>query len=62
MGGKDVIYMKQQYASSLQPADVQKRLKAMADKRFLDLNGQYGTHSGHISQNDKVLFVCSFIH
>ncbi|MFS7946411.1 putative membrane attack complex component/perforin (MACPF) domain-containing protein [Helianthus anomalus] len=25
MGGKDVIYMKRQYASSLQPADVQKR-------------------------------------
>nr|KAJ0185483.1 hypothetical protein LSAT_V11C900504680 [Lactuca sativa] len=26
MGGKDVIYMKQQHASSLEPADVQKRL------------------------------------
>ncbi|XP_071725580.1 MACPF domain-containing protein At4g24290-like [Rutidosis leptorrhynchoides] len=53
MGGKDVIYMKQQYASTLQPADVQKRLEAMADKRFLDVDAQYGTHSGHISHNDK---------
>ncbi|KAK6157035.1 hypothetical protein DH2020_011283 [Rehmannia glutinosa] len=40
MGGKDVIYLKQQHSSSLQPADVQKRLKVMADKRFLDANGQ----------------------
>ncbi|KAI7751024.1 hypothetical protein M8C21_007073, partial [Ambrosia artemisiifolia] len=41
MGGKDVIYMKQQHASSLQPADVQKKLKAMADKRFLDSDEHY---------------------
>ncbi|KAL6514404.1 hypothetical protein OROHE_019012 [Orobanche hederae] len=40
MGGKDVIYIKQQHSSSLQPADVQKRLKVVADKRFLDANGQ----------------------
>ncbi|CAH1450698.1 unnamed protein product [Lactuca virosa] len=52
MGGKDVIYMKQQHTSSLQPAEVQKRLEAMADKRFLDLDEQYGVQSGHISQND----------
>ncbi|KAL7584240.1 hypothetical protein Lser_V15G46216 [Lactuca serriola] len=45
MGGKDVIYMKQQHTSSLEPADVQKKLKEMADKRFLD--------SKQISQNDK---------
>lgn len=54
MGGKDVIYMKQQHASSLQPADVQKKLKAMADKRFVDSDGQYAIDSEHISQNDKV--------
>ncbi|KAK4743276.1 hypothetical protein SAY87_001277 [Trapa incisa] len=36
IGGKDVIYMKQQHSSTLQPSDVQKRLKEMADKRFLD--------------------------
>ncbi|KAI3497515.1 hypothetical protein L1887_40181 [Cichorium endivia] len=47
MGGKDVIYMKQQHASSLEPADVQQKLKEMADNRFLD--------SEHISQNDKDL-------
>ncbi|KAH9685089.1 MACPF domain-containing protein [Citrus sinensis] len=41
MGGKDVIYVKQKHSSTLQPADVQKRLKEMADKRFLDANGQY---------------------
>uniref|UniRef100_A0A251UHP0 Putative membrane attack complex component/perforin (MACPF) domain-containing protein n=1 Tax=Helianthus annuus TaxID=4232 RepID=A0A251UHP0_HELAN len=39
MGGKDVIYIKQSYASSLQPVDVQKRLETMADKRFLDVDG-----------------------
>ncbi|CAL4972048.1 unnamed protein product [Urochloa decumbens] len=40
MGGKDVIYLKQQHSSSLQPADVQKRLKEMSDRRFFDANGQ----------------------
>ncbi|KAI3752657.1 hypothetical protein L2E82_24692 [Cichorium intybus] len=54
MGGKDVIYMKQQQASSLQPAEVQKRLEAMADKRFLDFDEEYGVQSGHISQNDTL--------
>ncbi|KAI3915103.1 hypothetical protein MKW92_030652 [Papaver armeniacum] len=42
MGGKDVIYLKQQHSSNLQPAEVQKRLKEMADKRFRDTNGQFG--------------------
>ncbi|PUZ52913.1 hypothetical protein GQ55_5G011700 [Panicum hallii var. hallii] len=40
MGGKDVIYLKQNHSSSLQAADVQKRLKDMSDRRFLDANGQ----------------------
>ncbi|CAM0885474.1 unnamed protein product [Alopecurus aequalis] len=40
MGGKDVIYLKQQHSSSLQAVDVQKRLKEMSDSRFLDVNGQ----------------------
>ncbi|KAL8222778.1 hypothetical protein R6Q57_020177 [Mikania cordata] len=53
MGGKDVIYIKQKHASSLQPADVQKKLKAMADKRFLDSDEQYVIDSEHISPNDK---------
>ncbi|KAK9292290.1 hypothetical protein L1049_020254 [Liquidambar formosana] len=39
MGGKDIVYVKQQHSSPLQPADVQKRLKDMADKRFIDTAG-----------------------
>lgn len=54
MGGKDVIYVKQQHSSSLQPADVQKRLKSIADKRFLDTNGQPGMDSEQSYHNDKV--------
>ncbi|XP_058097688.1 MACPF domain-containing protein At4g24290-like isoform X2 [Magnolia sinica] len=42
MGGKDVVYVKQQYSSNHQPAEIQRRLKEMADRRFLDVNGQYG--------------------
>lgn len=53
MGGKDVIYVKQQHSSTLQPADVQKRLKEMADKRFFDANGQIDMNSDRIYQNDK---------
>ncbi|CAD6234781.1 unnamed protein product [Miscanthus lutarioriparius] len=40
MGGKDVIYLKQQHSSTLQAADVQKRLKEISDRRFFDANGQ----------------------
>ncbi|KAF5448116.1 hypothetical protein F2P56_028679 [Juglans regia] len=54
MGGKDVIYMKQQHSSTLQPADVQKRLKEMADKRFLNANGQTGMASERVYQSEKV--------
>ncbi|XP_009782296.1 MACPF domain-containing protein At4g24290 [Nicotiana tabacum] len=53
MGGKDVIYMKQQHSSSLLPADVQKRLKAMADKRFSGANEQGGIGSEQAHQNGK---------
>ncbi|KAK9265639.1 hypothetical protein L1049_001751 [Liquidambar formosana] len=53
MGGKDAIYVKQQHSSALQPADVQKRLKEMADKRFLDANGQYSMDPEQVYQNDK---------
>ncbi|KAL4580758.1 hypothetical protein LXL04_016960 [Taraxacum kok-saghyz] len=55
MGGKDVIYMKQHHESFLEPADVQKKLKSMADKRFLESHGQYAKDSEDISQNDKDL-------
>lgn len=59
MGGKDVIYVKQQHSSNLQPAEVQKRLKDMADKRFLDMNGQYGVNSDEAFGKDKVLISSS---
>lgn len=40
MGGKDVIHLKQQQNSNLQPAEVQKLLKQLADERFSeDVNG-----------------------
>ncbi|TVU18415.1 hypothetical protein EJB05_34511 [Eragrostis curvula] len=58
MGGKDVIYLKQQHSSSLQPAVVQKRLKEMSDRRFLDAGGQYDINKDaygkdkHPEQND----------
>ncbi|XP_015072081.1 MACPF domain-containing protein At4g24290-like [Solanum pennellii] len=43
MGGKDVVYVKQQYSSTLQPADIQKRLKEVADERFSNANVQSST-------------------
>ncbi|KAG8646055.1 MACPF domain-containing protein At4g24290 [Manihot esculenta] len=54
MGGKDVIYVKQQHSSILQPADLQKILKEMADKRFLDTSGQYSMASEQVYQNNKL--------
>lgn len=57
MGGKDVIYVKQPHSSALQPADVQKRLKAIADERFLDANGQYSLDSELMYHNDKVFLL-----
>lgn len=54
MGGKDVIYMKQQHSSTLQPADVQKRLKVMADKRFLDADEQNKLDSEQMYRGDKL--------
>ncbi|GLT54790.1 hypothetical protein SLA2020_279590 [Shorea laevis] len=53
MGGRDVIYVKQQHSSTLQPADVQKRLKEMADKRFLDASGPNGIASENVYRNEK---------
>ena len=36
MGGKDTVYVKQQHSSLLESVDVQKNLKEMADKMFVD--------------------------
>ncbi|MQM12854.1 hypothetical protein Taro_045772 [Colocasia esculenta] len=52
MGGKDVIYLKQQHSSNLQSAEVQKRLKDIADGKFLDLNAQYGMDSEEYAKVD----------
>lgn len=54
MGGKDVIYIRQQHYSNLQPVEVQRRLKEMADKRFLDVSSQFSSEDAFVK--DKVLF------
>ncbi|KAK9704966.1 hypothetical protein RND81_07G023500 [Saponaria officinalis] len=53
MGGKDVIYVKQQHSSTLHHADVKKKLKEMADKRFIDANGESDINSDNVHHNDK---------
>ncbi|KAK4254436.1 hypothetical protein QN277_009820 [Acacia crassicarpa] len=59
MGGKDVIYLKQQYLSTLQPVDVQKKLKEIADRKFLDADGQYNIASDQVYPNDKdIVSIC----
>ncbi|KAK8625389.1 hypothetical protein V6N13_090262 [Hibiscus sabdariffa] len=45
----------QQRSSTLQPADIQKRLKDMADKRFVDANGSKDL-SEQVCQGDKFRF------
>ncbi|GMP26678.1 hypothetical protein CsSME_00003021 [Camellia sinensis var. sinensis] len=58
MGGKDIVYVKQQHSSPLQPADVQKRLKDVADKTFSDVTGQYGTEPRkHEIKDDGLNFI-----
>lgn len=54
MGGKDVIFVKQQHTSSLQTTDVQKLLKRIADERFADANGRFSFGSEETSRRDKV--------
>ncbi|VVA92543.1 unnamed protein product [Arabis nemorensis] len=51
MGGKDVIYAKQQHSSKLQPDDLQKRLKEVADKRFVEASGTHNMASERISSS-----------
>ncbi|KAL9258500.1 MACPF domain-containing protein [Drosera capensis] len=53
MGGKDVIYAKQQHSSTLQPSDVQRRLKEIADKRFLASEGQHDFDKEHVNKSEK---------
>ncbi|KAF6159669.1 hypothetical protein GIB67_029927 [Kingdonia uniflora] len=56
MGGKDVIYVKQQHSSNLQPAEIQKRLKGIADKRFRDANVLNGVDPGDTYEKGKVSY------
>ena len=45
MGGKDTIYVKQQHSSPLQPLDLQKKLKEIADKMFIDGGNSRGSNT-----------------
>lgn len=54
MGGKDVIYLKQLHSSVLQPSDVKKKLREIADKRFLDEDVQNGVDFEESHARDKV--------
>lgn len=61
MGGKDVIYVRQQHSSTLLPVKVQETLKELADRRFLDVNGQYDINYKDPYGKDKVLSPSSII-
>lgn len=59
MGGKDVIHIKQLQSSNLQPTEVQKLLKQLADERFSeDVNGNFISNpiefSGKLKQERSV--------
>ncbi|KAK4784973.1 hypothetical protein SAY86_001662 [Trapa natans] len=58
MGGKDVVYAKQQHSSSLQPADLQKKLKDIADKFFIYGNKD-GKNFGRLNDREKdIVYDC----
>ncbi|GFZ03029.1 MAC/Perforin domain-containing protein [Actinidia rufa] len=54
MGGKDVIHIKQLQNSNLQPAEVQKLLKQLADEKFSeDTNGSFTLDTNKLSGKRK---------
>ncbi|XVE48550.1 hypothetical protein DITRI_Ditri01bG0010600 [Diplodiscus trichospermus] len=53
MGGKDVLYVKQRHSSIDRPADVQTKLKKMADEKFLENNGQNRIDSEQVKLNNE---------
>ncbi|XP_027339996.1 MACPF domain-containing protein At4g24290-like isoform X2 [Abrus precatorius] len=55
IGGTDIIYAKQRYSSPLQPAEVQKKLKDMADKFFIDQVGQSKGNDVGFNANEKFM-------
>lgn len=56
MGGKDTVYMKQLYSSTVEPTLVQKQLKDIADQRFSYAPGSYGEVS-----KEKVCRIHSYV-
>lgn len=54
MGGKDVIYVKQAHSSNIQSADLQRRLKEIADKHFRDENEHFGMDCKGTHEKEKV--------
>ena len=55
MGGKDVIHIKQLQSSNLQPTEVQKLLKQLADERFSEgVNGNFISNPNEFSGKLKV--------
>ncbi|KAK3016604.1 hypothetical protein RJ639_006527 [Escallonia herrerae] len=54
MGGKDIVYVKQQYSSPLEPDEVQKKLKDVVDKRFTDPSGQYSTNPEKLNEKEML--------
>ncbi|RDX82649.1 MACPF domain-containing protein, partial [Mucuna pruriens] len=55
IGGTDIIYAKQQYSSPVQPADVRKKLKDMADEFFIDKAGQHNSIGGRFNAKEKFM-------
>ncbi|KAL4303896.1 hypothetical protein GQ457_10G022630 [Hibiscus cannabinus] len=57
MGGKDVIYVKQQHSSIVQPADVYAKLKKLADEKFSKDNVQSRIDSEQVKLNNQDISV-----
>lgn len=53
MGGKDVVYMKQQHSSTLQQIEVQQKLKDLADKMLIE-ETRHKTHNDRLNKNEKI--------
>ncbi|KAJ7957102.1 MACPF domain-containing protein [Quillaja saponaria] len=55
IGGTDIVYAKQQYSSTLQPADVQESLKDMAEKFFMNGTDRNNINSGKLNEKEKFM-------
>ncbi|EOX94138.1 hypothetical protein QUC31_004421 [Theobroma cacao] len=54
MGGKDVVYMKQPHSSPLQPIEVQKKLKDLADEMLIQGTGVHKTNYEKLNKREKI--------